>query len=75
MKIMSLTCIQFLFIAVLVAVSQTWAADETLVLHLKLDEGKGKKVNILKFKRRKNSMKRQGHRQLFTEIQIAKIKA
>jgi len=39
-----LTCIQFLFIAVLVAVSQTWAADETLVLHLKLDEGKGKKV-------------------------------
>ena len=40
-----------------------------------ISQGKGKKVNILKFKRRKNSMKRQGHRQLFTEIQIAKIKA
>jgi len=40
-----------------------------------ISQGKGKKVNILKFKRRKNSMKRQGHRQLFTEIQIGKIKA
>ena len=40
-----------------------------------ISQGKGKKVNILKFKRRKNSMKHQGHRQLFTEIQIGKIKA
>ena len=40
-----------------------------------ISQGKGKKVNILKFRRRKNSMKQQGHRQLFTEIQIAKIKA
>ena len=40
-----------------------------------ISQGKGKKVNILKFRRRKNSMKRQGHRQLFTEIQIGKIKA
>ena len=39
-----------------------------------ISQGKGKKVNILKFRRRKNSMKRQGHRQLFTEIQIGKIK-
>ena len=39
-----------------------------------ISQGKGKKVNILKFKRRKNSMKQQGHRQLFTEIQIGKIK-
>ena len=40
-----------------------------------ISQGKGKKVNILKFKRRKHSMKHQGHRQLFTEIQIGKIKA
>ena len=40
-----------------------------------ISHGKGKKVNILKFKRRKHSMKQQGHRQLFTEIQIGKIKA
>lgn len=37
-------------------------------------QGKGKKVHIIKFRRRKHSMKRQGHRQLFTEIQIGKIK-
>ena len=40
-----------------------------------ISQGKGKKVNILKFRRRKHSMKHQGHRQLFTEIQIGKIKA
>ena len=40
-----------------------------------ISQGKGKKVHILKFKRRKHSMKQQGHRQLFTEIQIGKIKA
>ncbi len=39
-----------------------------------ISQGKGKKVNILKFKRRKHSMKQQGHRQLFTEIKIGKIK-
>jgi large subunit ribosomal protein L21 len=39
-----------------------------------ISQGKGKKVNILKFKRRKHSMKKQGHRQLFTEIKIGKIK-
>ena len=40
-----------------------------------ISQGKGKKVNILKFKRRKHSMKQQGHRQLFTEIQIGISKA
>ena len=40
-----------------------------------ISQGKGKKLNILKFRRRKNSMKQQGHRQLFTEIEIGKIKA
>ena len=40
-----------------------------------ISQGKGKKVHILKFKRRKHSMKQQGHRQLFTEVQIDKIKA
>ena len=38
-------------------------------------QGKGKKVNIIKFHRRKHHLKRQGHRQLFTEIEIGKIKA
>ncbi len=40
-----------------------------------ISQGKGKKVHILKFRRRKHSMKQQGHRQLYTEIEIIKIKA
>ncbi len=39
-----------------------------------LAQGKGKKIHILKFHRRKHSMKQQGHRQSFTEIEIDKIK-
>lgn len=39
-----------------------------------ISHGKGKKINIIKFKRRKHYMKQQGHRQLFTEVQINKIK-
>ena len=35
--------------------------------------GRGKKVNIIKFKRRKHHMKRQGHRQWFTELEITGI--
>ena len=37
--------------------------------------GRGKKVKIIKFKRRKHHMKRMGHRQNFTEIKIVDIKA
>ncbi|MDX1344873.1 MAG: 50S ribosomal protein L21 [Sedimenticolaceae bacterium] len=35
--------------------------------------GRGKKVKILKFKRRKHHMKRQGHRQWYTELEITGI--
>lgn len=35
--------------------------------------GRGKKVNILKFKRRKQHLKRQGHRQWYTELEITGI--
>ncbi len=35
--------------------------------------GRHKKVNIIKFRRRKHYMKRQGHRQNYTEIQITGI--
>ena len=34
---------------------------------------RGKKVHILKFRRRKDYMRRQGHRQWFTEIKITSI--
>ncbi len=37
--------------------------------------GRGKKVEILKFHRRKHHMKRQGHRQAYTEVEITGISA
>lgn len=37
--------------------------------------GRGKKVKIIKFRRRKHHMKRQGHRQWYTELQVTGIKA
>ncbi|MCW8945968.1 MAG: 50S ribosomal protein L21, partial [Sedimenticola sp.] len=37
--------------------------------------GRAKKVTILKFKRRKHHMKRQGHRQWYTELEITGISA
>lgn len=40
-----------------------------------VEHGKSKKVIIFKKKRRKGFAKKQGHRQLFTEIKIQEIKA
>ncbi|MDR5899989.1 50S ribosomal protein L21 [Halomonas vilamensis] len=40
-----------------------------------VDHGRGDKVTIIKFRRRKHSMKRQGHRQWFTEVKITGISA
>jgi len=37
--------------------------------------GRGDKVNIIKFRRRKNHMKRRGHRQAYTELEITGISA
>jgi large subunit ribosomal protein L21 len=37
--------------------------------------GRGKKVKIIKFRRRKHHMKRQGHRQWFTELTVTGINA
>ena len=38
-------------------------------------QGRHDKIRIIKFRRRKHSMKRQGHRQWFTEIKITGIQA
>ncbi|MEM9242974.1 MAG: 50S ribosomal protein L21 [Pseudomonadota bacterium] len=40
-----------------------------------LAHGRGKKINIVKFKRRKHHLKRQGHRQDFTQVEITDIKS
>jgi large subunit ribosomal protein L21 len=40
-----------------------------------VEHGRGEKIRILKFKRRKHHMKRMGHRQDFTRIEITGIVA
>ena len=40
-----------------------------------VSHGRGGKVQIIKFRRRKHHMKRQGHRQWFTEVKITGISA
>ena len=40
-----------------------------------VNQYKGKKVHIIKFKRRKHYMRQQGHRQLHSRIEIKKINA
>ena len=37
--------------------------------------GRGDKIKIIKFRRRKHSMKRMGHRQWYTEVKITGISA
>lgn len=38
-----------------------------------VEQGRNKKVSIIKFKRRKHQMKHQGHRQYYTKIKILDI--
>ena len=38
------------------------------------EQGRGEKINIIKFRRRKHYMRRQGHRQDFTGIKVKTIK-
>ena len=38
-------------------------------------QGRGKKIRVIKFKRRKGYMRRQGHRQAYTEVRVTGIEA
>jgi large subunit ribosomal protein L21 len=40
-----------------------------------ISQGRHAKVRIIKFRRRKHHMKKQGHRQYYTEVQITGISA
>ncbi len=40
-----------------------------------VEHGRSEKVTIIKFRRRKHSMKRQGHRQWYTEVKITGIQS
>ena len=57
-----------------VNVGKPYVAGGTVTAEV-LSEGRHKKVRIIKFKRRKDYLKRQGHRQWFTEVKITGISA
>jgi len=40
-----------------------------------VSHGRGKKIRVIKFKRRKHHMKQMGHRQWYTEVKITGISA
>ncbi len=40
-----------------------------------VDQGRGDKIKVIKFKRRKNYRRKMGHRQYFTQIEITSIDA
>ena len=37
-------------------------------------EGRGEKITVIKFKRRKNYHRKQGHRQSYTEVRVTGIR-
>ena len=49
--------------------------DGSKVLATVVRHGKGAKVSIVKFRRRKHYLRRKGHRQLFTEVRVTDISA
>ncbi len=38
-----------------------------------IEQGRGKKITVYKYKKRKNYRRKQGHRQAFTKIKVEKI--
>lgn len=49
--------------------------DGASVLAKVLSHGKDKKIIVFKFKAKKNYRRKQGHRQLYTKVEIEKINA
>jgi len=49
--------------------------DKSAVTVTIKSHGRGKKVDIIKFRRRKHSRRQAGHRQSYTEIEVTDIKA
>lgn len=57
-----------------VKIGQPIVAGATVTAEI-VAHGRHKKVKIIKFRRRKHSMKQMGHRQWFTELRITSITA
>ena len=49
--------------------------DGTKVSGEVIEQGRGEKVRIIKFRRRKHSQKQMGHRQSYTAVKITAIQA
>lgn len=47
--------------------------DKSKVIAQIMSHGRADKVNIIKFRRRKHHIKRQGHRQSYTDLKITSI--
>ena len=56
------------------SVGTPYVAGATVVANV-LKNGKSKKIDVIKYKAKKNEKKKIGHRQDYTKIQIAKIEA
>jgi large subunit ribosomal protein L21 len=56
------------------SVGTPYVAGATVVATV-LKNGKSKKIDVIKYKSKKNENKKIGHRQDYTKIQIAKIEA
>ena len=55
-----------------VQIGQPYLENAKVVAEI-VEEVKGKKVSILRFRRRKHSMRKIGHRQRYTQIKIKEI--
>lgn len=57
-----------------IQIGKPYLSGQQVQAHV-LAHGRGKKVRIVKFRRRKHHLKRQGHRQSYTEVRITGIGA
>ena len=55
-----------------VQIGQPYIENAKVVAEI-VEEVKGEKVSILRFRRRKHSMRKIGHRQIYTQIKIKEI--
>ena len=55
-----------------VQIGQPYIENAKVVAEI-VEEVKGKKISVLRFRRRKNSMRKIGHRQRYTQIKIKEI--
>lgn len=53
----------------------TPTVDGASVVAEVVSHGKGRKITVFKWKRRKNYRRKQGHRQKFTEVRVSEIRS